>query len=169
MKTLKLVLWIFVLYIIQNIFYPIISVTGFIPDFLLGFTVSYAAIEHRFSKISPVIIICAVLAGTGTGRVFPITVAFIGFAGVASYIICGYMRFIPRIIRTQSVTAVFAFLMYVAEFFVSGKTVTYGFIVNTALWCTLATVVASCVIYLILKRVMFKDTEKKLLVAQERN
>ena len=116
MKKLKLVLWIFVLYIIQNIFYPIISVTGIIPDLLLGFVVSYSALEHRFNKLSPVIIICAMLAGTGTGRVFPITVALTGFAGVASYIACGYMKFIPQIIRTQSVTLFFAFLMCVAEY-----------------------------------------------------
>lgn len=169
MKTLKLVLWIFVLYMIQNIFYPIISVTGIIPDVLLGFAVSYAALEHRFGKLSPVIIICAVLAGTGTGRVFPIVTALVGFGGIASYIICGYMRFIPQFIRTQAVTAVFAFLMCIAEFFVSEKTVTYGFIINTALWYMLYTTAVSCVIYLILKRVMFKDTERKLLVAQERN
>ena len=124
MKKLKLVLWIFVLYTIQNIFYPIISVTGIIPDLLLGFVVSYSALEHRFNKLSPVIIICAMLAGTGTGRVFPITVALTGFAGVASYIACGYMKFIPQIIRTQSVTLFFAFLVCVAEFFVSEKTVT---------------------------------------------
>lgn len=169
MKNLKLVLWIFVLYIIQNIFYPIISVTGIIPDLLLGFIVSYSALEHRFTKLSPVITICAVVAGTGTGRVFPIVTLFLGLGGVASYVMTNYLRFIPQFIRAQAVTAVFSFIMCVAEFFASARTLTYGFIINTAIWQTVYTVAVSCVIYLILKRIIFKDTEKKILIAQERN
>lgn len=169
MKALKLFLWIFVLYVLQNIVCPIVSVTQLVPDLLLGFIVSYSALEHRFDKLSPVIIITALVAATGTGRVFSIVMLFVGLAGIVSYIFTGYLRFIPHFVRAQLVTLVFSFIMCISEFFVCARTLTGAFIFGTALPCTLFTTVASCIIYLLVRYMIFKNTEKKLLIAQERN
>ena len=87
MNKIKLALWVFILYIIQNVFYPIMSISGLVPDFILGFTVAYSCIEPRFKKLSPVIIVCAVIAGTGTGRVFSI-VTLLRVWQVLHHILC---------------------------------------------------------------------------------
>lgn len=169
MKTLKLVLWIFVLYIIQNIFYPIISVTGIVPDLFLGFVVAYSAFEHRFNKLSSVIIICALVAGCGTGRVFPVVTLFVGLSGIAAYQLCSYLRFIPQFLRMLVLTAVFAFVMSITEFFALSRTITSEFITGTALWQTLYTVLVAGIIYFAVKKTILKNKEKKLLIAQERS
>lgn len=169
MKTLKLVLWIFILYIIQNVFCPIISITNIVPELLLSFAVSYAAVEHRFNRLSAVVIVCAVVSGTGTGRVFPIVTTLVGVGGMASYLFRGYLRFIPQFLRTQAVTAIFAFFICVAERFVFSHNFTSSFFVDIALWYTVYTVAVSSVIYLILSKTILKDTNKKILIAQERN
>lgn len=169
MNKFKIFLWIFSIYILQNVFCPIVTVTGVVPDLMLGFLTAYAALEERFNKLLPLILICAVIDATMTGRVFPITTAFVGLGGIASYIMRDYMRFIPKLVRTQAVTALSAFLMSCAEFFVVSNTITVEFLKNTAIWYTVYTVVASIIIYFILNRVMFKKTEKKLLIVQERN
>ena len=168
MRTYKLVLWIFILYVIQNVFYPVLSLSGYVPELLMCFTVSYASLERKFRRISPVIIICAILSGAGTGRVFSIAVLFIGLAGVAAYLAMSYMQFIPKIIRVGAVTAFFAFLMYCAEFFAVSGTLAYGFITNSAVWYTLYTVVWVCVIHLILRKTM-NTADKTLLIVSERN
>ncbi len=168
MRTLKLGIWIFVLYIIQNIFYPIMTVTGIVPDLLLGFAVSYSAIEPKLGKISRAVIICAVLCGTGTGRVFPITVLMTGITAIVSYLSRSYLRFIPQIIRTQAVAVLGMFLMCCFEYFVSAGTITAEFIQSTALWYTLYTVTASTVIYIILKKTM-QDLTTRLLITDERS
>ena len=168
MRTYKLILWIFILYIIQNVFYPVLSLSGYVPELLMCFAVSYSSLERRFRRISPVIIICAILSGTGTGRVFSIAVLFVGLAGVAVYLAMPYMQFIPKTIRVGAMTAFFAFLMYCAEFFAVSGTLTYGFITNFAVWNTLYTVICVCVIYLILKKIM-NTADKTLLIVSERN
>ena len=168
MRTYKLVLWIFILYIIQNVFYPVLSLCGYVPELLMCFVVSYASLERRFRKVSPVIIICAILSGVGTGRVFSIAVLFIGLAGVAAYLAMSYMQFIPKIIRVGAVTAFFAFLMHCAEFFAVSETLTSDFITNTAVWYTLYTTIVVCVIYLILGKIMNID-DKTMLIISERN
>ena len=168
MRTYKLVLWIFILYIIQTVFYPVLSLCGYVPELLMCFVVSYASLERRFRKVSPVIIICAILSGVGTGRVFSIAVLFIGLAGVAAYLAMSYMQFIPKIIRVGAVTAFFAFLMHCAEFFAVSETLTSDFITNTAVWYTLYTTIVVCVIYLILGKIMNID-DKTMLIISERN
>lgn len=167
MGTLKLAVWIGVLYIIQNNLYPILTISGIVPDLLFGFALSYSAIEPKFRKVSPVVLICAVLGGTGTGRIFPVTVLMTGIGGMVSYHLSEYLRFIPQIIRTHLVVAIFAFLMCSCEYFATAGTVTYEFLIHTAIWYTLYTTAVSVIIYLILKKIILnKDT--KLLI-QERN
>ena len=168
MNKIKIVIWICILYIIQNVFYPIMSLSGITPELLLGFAVSYAAMERNYKKSSYVIIICALLSGTGIGRVFPISVIMTGAAGVCAYMVCDYLRFIPRIIRVQTVASVFVFIMCCCEYFAATKTVTYSFLTDTALWYTVYTTLASYVIYLILKKTM-GGPDKKLLITQERD
>lgn len=169
MNKIKLALWVFILYIIQNVFYPIMSISGLVPDFILGFTVAYSCIEPRFKKLSPVIIVCAVIAGTGTGRVFSIVTLLTGLAGVASYLVCSYMPFIPKILRTLVITILCSYLAGVTEYFVLTKTLAYAFLTGSALWQAIYTGVVSCIIYLILNRSVNKNTQKKILIAQERN
>ena len=168
MSKIKIAVWIFLLYIIQNVFYPIMSLSGIIPELLLGFAVSYASFERNIKKSSWVIIICALLSGTGIGRVFPITAIGVGVAGVIGYVIRDYIRFLPRIIRAMSVTAIFAFVMCCCEYFTSEKTLSYTFLANTCLWYTLYTTLTSGIIYLILKR-SIGEGDKKLLITYERN
>lgn len=165
MKVLSIAIWIFVLYVIQTVFCPIIGITNIVPELLFCFAVSYAVFEHRFNRLSVVVIMCALISATGVGRSFPIVMLMAGVGGIVSYLSPSYMRFIPQILRTQAVTAFFAFLMCIAENFVfSGRLLLFN-----ALWHTVYTTIVSCVMYLILKAVMLKKKEKKLLIAQERN
>ncbi len=168
MGKVKVALWIGVLFIVQDVFYPILSLSGIVPDLLLGFSVCYAALEQRIKKVSPVIVICAILCGAGTGRVFSVAVFITGIAGVMAYQLSDYVRFIPRALRVLLIVMVSAFLMSVSEYFVSAQTITYNFIANTALWHTAYTVATAFVIYLILKKTMLSD-EKKILLIQERD
>ncbi len=165
MKNLKLVLCIFVLYLLQNIICPILFGSEFTPELLLGFAVSYTVLESKFSKASAVIIITSLLTATGTGRVFSLVAILAGLAAVTAYIIKDYIRFIPQFVRTQAVIAVFAFIMCISEYFIFSKAMSVGFVLNTAIRYTVYTTIASCIIYLILKRTMFKFNDKKLLTA----
>ena len=165
MRKLKLVLWIFVLYLLQNIILPILSGSAVVPELLLGFAVSYTVLECKFSNTSAVIVITSLLTATGTGRVFSLVSVLAGLAAITAYFIKDYVRFIPQFVRTQAVIAVFAFIMCISEYFIYSKTMSAGFILNTALPYTVYTIAASCVIYLILKRTMFKANDKKLLTA----
>lgn len=168
MKKYKIIIWIFVLYICQNIIIPMFSRSGLVPDLVMGFAVSYASLDIAYKKISPVVIISAVVAAVGCGRVFPIAVIFVGFAAVAVYLSKNYLRFIPQFLRTLAVTSVFAFVMCVAENFAFGTAVTLEFVKNTAVWYTFLTAFGVCVIYPFVKRATAKNTDNSLLIT-ERN
>ncbi len=163
MGTLKLAAWIFVLYVIQNIFCPILTITGFVPDLLFGFALSYSALDLKFRRISYVTLICALLCGTGTGRIFSIAVLMTGVGAMLSYFSRDYFRFIPQIIRTEVIVAVFSFIMCCCEYFARTGTVSYTFLTNTASVYTVYTTVTSAVIYLILKKIIH-NRDTKLLI-----
>lgn len=168
MGKIATAIWIFALYIIQNVFLHIVSINGSLPDLLLAFLVVYAFMKRRFTTVAYVTIICAILNGAGTGRVFPVVTMLTGFAGMVSYTACGYMRFIPEIVRIQAVGLIMAFIIAVCEFFFTHHTLTGMAVLGYALPDAIYTVVAISIIYLIVKKTSFKNEDKQLLMIEER-
>lgn len=171
LKALKTAIWIFALFIIQTAFGAVTAINGITADFLLAFAIPFGFLERRHTVAARVIIICAVLAASQPGRIFPITVLVIGLAGVLANRLFDYLRFVPGIIRTQLTVAVTALLMCSAELFAADIrtpiTAVYSFAVPYAAY----TVAVSCILYLIIKRTIFgKDKKKQLLITvDERN
>ncbi len=169
MRALKLALWIFFIYIIQNVFCAVISINGIVPDLFLAFVIPYAFFERRFKYTSRVIVICAILAGSGVGRIFPMTVVISGISGIGAYAFYSYFRFLPGIIRTQLITVSASFLMFCALLFLSDAAVSAGLIFSDVLPQVIYTTAVSCFVYWLLSRTMFKNDNEKRFIINERN
>lgn len=163
MKKLKIAVWIAVLYILQNMFGGITAINGGVADLLLGFGAAYAFCQRKFSTAMWVAVLCAVLDGTGTGRVFPIVTAMCGAAGLISCGLRQRLRFMPGAVKVTCVTAVMSFAMLGVEALTAvggvGAAELFGMVTVPAVY----TAVTACVIYLILSRTLFGDEDKRLI------
>lgn len=167
MGAIATAIWIFALYILENVFIHIVSISGALPDLLLAFLIVYAFMKRRFRVVMYVTIICALLSGAGTGRVFGLAAILTGAAGMISYSACGYLRFIPELVRMQTVGLVMAFIISVAEFFFTHHTLSAVSVISYALPNAIYTVVVIGLIYMIVKKTSFKNEDKELLMIEE--
>jgi predicted metal-binding protein len=137
---------------------------GAVPDFLLAFAVIFAFCERKQELGAYVFLACAVVCGACIGRSFPITVLGISVAGIAAHGAYSKMKYIPECVRAIFITAVAAFAIGAAEFFVahtalSVRGILYGIVPYTAY-----TTAAACIMYPIMKKTLFKTEDKKLFV-----
>lgn len=157
MKKSKIALWIFVLYVLQNIVFPMLCAPGYTPELMLCFAAVYAVCEDRYGKTPTIIIITALLTGCGTGRVFPIAVFFCGTCAAAVYAAKNYFRFIPCPVRMAAITTVFTYAMYISEYFAGAIPITAELLMTTILFRTIFTVAAEIIIYVPIKRAAVKN------------
>lgn len=163
MRTIKIIIWIFALFILQSVFGGVIGIRGCVPELLLCFTVCFAICDS--SRISAyVLIACGILSGSGVGRVFPIAVIVIGGAGLIACGMASRLRFIPVFVRALAIIALCAFVMCSAEYFTAYKAITFTVLVTRLLPFTLYTAAWGGIMYPTVRRTLFKKTEKKLLV-----
>lgn len=167
MGKIATAVWIFALYIIQNVFLHTVSVNGSLPDLILAFLVVYAFMKRRFSTVAYVTVICAVLNGAVTGRIFTVVTMLTGIAGMISYVASGYMRYIPELVRIQILGFVMSFMTVAFEFLLTHQTLLGMAVLSHALADSVYTVIVVSIIYLIVKKTSFKNEGKQLLMIEE--
>ncbi len=168
MGKIAAAIWVVVLYILNSVFVQIISVNGHMPDLLLAFLVVFSFMKRRFSAVSYMTIICALLNGAITGRVFLVVAMVMGAAGMIAYNSSNYLRFIHEGVRIAGVTFCMAFIGEVFEHFFAYHSLIISAVVNNALPDAVYTAVVSWIIYLIVKKTSFKNEDKQLLMIEER-
>ena len=164
MRAFKLTVWILALYVIQAVFGDCISVFGASPDFMLAFAIAFSFMEKRVSKCGYIIVICAVLGGACVGRVFPVVVFLPGLSGVFAHILSGYLRFVPGFVRVTLLTLAAAIATGAVECLTAVGYVDFSKVFTAAVY----TAVMSVAVYYALKRTLFKENIKSLIIG-ERN
>lgn len=162
MRVVKIIAWIFILYIIRTAFGGIIGIWGTAPELLLAFSVIYSFSEWNYSFCTYVMLACGILAGSGVGSSFPADVLIIGAASIAARVFSEHAKFIPGFVRVQTLVIAASAILGTAEYFISYK----SFAVNvTALIIYMVyTLVCSCIMYPIIIKTLFPKEKKKLFV-----
>lgn len=168
MGKISAAIWVIVLYILNSVFVQVISINGSHADLLLAFLVVYAFMKRRFSAVSYMTIICALLNGTITGRIFLVVTMITGAAGMLAYNSSNYFRFIKAGVRIAGVSFGMSFICEIFEYFFTYHTLTGTAVLSYALPDAVYTAVVSWIIYLIVKKTSFKNEDKQLLMIEER-
>ncbi len=168
MGKISAAIWIIVLYILNSVFVQVISINGSCADLLLAFLVVYAFMKRRFSAVSYITIVCALLNGTITGRVFLVATMVTGAAGMIAYNSSNYLRFIHEGVRIAGVGFAMSFIAEILEYFFTYHTLSGTAVLSYALPDAVYTAVVSWIIYLIVKKTSFKNEDKQLLMIEEK-
>lgn len=164
MRTVKIISWIFVIYIIQTVFAGIIGIREAVPDLLLGFSVIYAFREKRYKPCVYMMLVCGMLSGSCVGRSFPVDVLITGAASVAAHELSYRLRFVPKFIRAEITVAAAAVVLSAADYFISYRTLGADAVITGIIPYGTYTLICSCIMYPIMVKTLFKKEEKQLLV-----
>ena len=167
MGKIAAAIWVAVLFILNSVFVQVISINGSCADLLLAFLVVYAFMKRRFSAVSYMTIICALLNGAITGRVFLAVTMVTGAAGMIAYNSSNYLRFIHEGVRIAGVGFVMSFICEILEHFFAYHTLSATAVFGYALPDAIYTAIVSWIIYLIVKKTSFKNEDKQLLMSEE--
>ena len=165
MRTLKLIVWIAALFIIETVFAQVIDVNGMAPGLLMAFSVAFALRERETGIAGIVIIICGILSATETGRSFPLTLTAAGLSGAAACFMRTAARPVPVWLKNAVITLFTAFLLASAEYMTARGTITAEGLFGSVLVYTAYTLAAGAVLCPIAGRVFFRETkEDRLLI-----
>lgn len=163
MRILKTVIWIICLTVLQTVFCGVFSVMGIMPELLLAFAVIFACGERDRFLNGAVLLVCAVIDASGTGRFFPAVLLGAVCAGLLSRASSGVMRHMPGFIKTFSITVVSAFAIGCAECFAATLGVSAKSVLENVLPHTVYTALCFCAMYPIARRTLFYARKETLV------
>lgn len=165
MKTVKLTLWLVLLYVIQTVFVNLIKISGIAPELMLVFAVVYSFHERSFVSASYTAIICGMLAGSLMSNNFPLSVIITGIFGMIAFYAKNTLKFVPGAVRCIAVTASASFILGAAHCFTAFKEISMYSFVTEIIPYTIYTAAAVILIYPFIRLSFFKEKdEKKLLL-----
>ncbi len=162
MRTVKIAVWIAVLYLLQTVFGRLISVYGITPQLLTAFAVLFPFISEDDKESAYTALVCAALSGAMVGHYFAADMIVIGVAYLISHFAVQNIRFVPSWIRAHTMTALAAFV-YAAVVCFSAKMSVNGFDIRRyILPNVIYTLICSFVMYPIIKKTLFGKADKVL-------
>ncbi len=164
MRTLKIVLWIAVMFLLETVFADVIGIMGVVPDMLPAFAVSFAFCERRTAPAVYIMLICGALTGSMLGRSFPACVLAVACAGLAAHSLRSAVKFVPVWLKNAVIVLFMSFLLASAEYIFARATITPHGLFYSIIPYTVCTTALSCAVYPLVKRVFFKETEVSRLL-----
>lgn len=164
MRRFKIFLWIFIVFLLQTVVVSHIHILGAVPSLVISFILCIVIMENEFRNAVIISSICAAAMGALSGREFVImTLAY-----VYSSIIVFRLRKKPAYISNFSKTLMWTFIVSAAieilYFMIMNWTINLNVLLYDALPTAVLNILGTLVLYPILKRTMYKEEKKKLLI-----
>lgn len=153
------------MFLIQTVAVSRIHAFGAVPSVVMAYAMCVMILEDEFKNAAIISIICAAAMGALGGRDFPLTVLFYSYSAIIVFALrkkAAYIGNFPKsVIAVFVASAVFEVLMYVARTMSADASM----LLDDALPTAAFNAAFAMVIYPILKRTMYKEEKKKLLIS----
>lgn len=164
MRKFKVFLWIMILFLLQTTALARIHIFQAVPFIIMPYAVCVAILDDDFDVAAIIGIVCAVLAGSLCGREFTVVTLFMVFAVL---IVNGFRNrpayisgFFKSVFWTFLLSGVFEIVCYAVE----NINLTVHMLLFDALPTAVINTLMCVIIYPLLKKIMYKKEEKKLLL-----
>lgn len=164
MRIVKLGVWLLMLYLLQTVFGRLISIYGAVPSLVAVFSVMFSFLAPDDKEAAYITIISALLAGSCTGHSFPFEVLLIGCGSVAARGLAIYFKHIPRLIRLMVIVMIFTAMLITGGYYIAKESITVNALIYVLLPQLIYTMACAIVMYPIMIKTLFKQTEKRLLL-----
>lgn len=165
MRNFKIFLWIFIIFLIQTVILGHIHVFGAVPSLVLAYIVCVMVMENEFRSAVTISIICAGIMGGLSGRDFMITVLFYVYSSIIIFALRKKPAYVNNCIKVIMWTLISSAILEILFFAVRNLSLNLSMLINDALPTAIFNVVLAGILYPILKRTMYKEEKKKLLIA----
>lgn len=164
MRNFKVFLWIFIIFLIQTVVLSRIHVFFAVPSAVMVYMVSVMMLENEFRRAAVIGIVCAVAMGALCGRDFVIVTLFYTYAALVVFALRkkpAYVGFYPK---TVMWSVLLSSVLEVIFILLETKTLNIQMLLMSVLPTAIFNAVLALIIYPILKKTMYKEKKKKLLI-----
>lgn len=164
MRNFKIFLWIFCIFLIQTVIAARFNFFGSSVSVVIGYIICVMIFENEFRSAATISIICSAAAGALCGRDFIVTTLYYVYSSVAVFALRKKPVYAGNFIKTLMWTFVLSAGLEVVFYALGNLSVSVDMLLYDALPTAVINTVAAAVIYPILKKTMYKEEKKKLLI-----
>lgn len=164
MRNFKIGLWIFFVLLIQTVVLARVHVFGAALSLALGYVVCVMMLENEFRDAVIISIIVSVLMGALSGRGFEAVTLFYVYSSIAIFSFRKKPRYMGTFAKALLWTFICSSLLEVILSAPGTMTVSADMLLTDALPTAIINTVLAAVIYPILKKTMYSEEKKKLLI-----
>lgn len=164
MRKFKIFLWIFIIFLIQTVVLARVHIFGAVPSLVLPYLICVMLLENELKKAAVIGAVCSAAAGALCGREFSVTVLYMFYCSLAVFALKKKPRYINGFIKALFWTFIASGVLEILFFVLRAMTVTAAMLLYGALPTAVINTVFAAVIYPVLKRTMYKEEKKKLLI-----
>lgn len=164
MRKFKIFLWIFMIFLIQTVILARVHIFGAVPSLVLPFIICVALLENEFGDASVIGAICSAAAGALCGREFVVTVLYFFYCSLIVFVLRSKFVYIKGFVKAIFWTFILSGAGEILFFALRNMTVTVDMLLYDALPTAVINAGLAMIIYPVLKRTMYKEEKKKLLI-----
>lgn len=164
MRRFKIFLWIFLVILIQTTAVSHIHILGAVPSVVISYMICVAILENEFRSAFIINIICAAAMGALSGREFVTTALTYAYSSILVFTLRKKPVYVGNFFKAVVWTFIVSVFVEVVYFAVMTWTVNTDMLLYDALPTAILNVAGALLIYPILKRTMYKEEKKKLLI-----
>lgn len=164
MRNFKIFLWIFIVFIIQTVVVSHIHILGAVPSLVMSYMICIVILENEFRNAVIISVICAAAMGALSGREFVVMTLAYTYSAVIVFSLRKRPAYISNFVKAVIWTFVVSAAVEILYFPIMTWSLSLDTVLYDALPSAVLNVIGASVIYPILKRTMYKEEKKKLLI-----
>lgn len=164
MRYFKIGIWIFIIFLIQTVILARVHIFSAMPSLVLPYVVCVMLLEDDFKAAWIVSLICAAAAGALCGREFIVQVLYIFYTSLAVFALRKKPLYISGFLKGIGWTFILSAVMEIIFLVLRSHTLNCDMLLYAVLPTAVINAAFVFVIYPILKRTMYKEEKKKLLI-----
>ena len=164
MRYFKIGVWIFIIFLIQTVILARVHIFSAMPSLVLPYVVCIMLLEDDYKSAWIISLICSFGAGALCGREFIVQVLFTFYTSLIVFALRKKPLYIGGFIKGIGWTFILSGVMEIIFLVLRSHTLNGDMLLYAALPTAVINAIFVFAIYPLLKRTMYKEDKKKLLI-----
>ncbi len=164
MRRFKIFLWIFIVFLLQTVVVSHIHIFGAVPSLVISYMMCVVIMENEFRNAVIISSVCAAAMGALSGREFVImTLAYV-YSSICVFRLRKKPAYISNFQKSVIWTFVVSAVIEILYFTIMNWSINLNVLLYDALPTAVLNILGTIIIYPVLKRTMYREEKKKLLI-----
>ncbi len=164
MRNFKIFLWIFIIFLIQTVILGHVHVLGAAPSLVMAYMMCIMIMENEFRSAVTISIICSFVMGALSGRDFIIITLFYAYGSIIVFALRKKPAYAHNAVKAVTWTFALSVLLEILLFLIANRFLNLHALFYIVLPTAVINAVVTGILYPILKKTMYKEEKKKLLI-----